>query len=207
MTTSLPDTNPNVRIEAIEVLSDSWYVLRKVRFEILDRHGSWSKQEREAYDRGNGATVLLVDWTRRTVLLTRQFRIPAYLNGHVDGMLLETPAGLLDNDDAETAIRREAEEETGCKIRTITPLFDLYMSPGSVTERVAYYVAEYVPADLKTEGGGVEEEGEDIEVVELDLDEAFAAVANGRINDGKTVLLLQWAQLNEPQRQGGSTCC
>ncbi len=207
MSKTLPDTNHNVRIEAIEVLSDSWYILRKVRFEILDRHGRWSKREREAYDRGNGATVLLVDWSRRTVLLTRQFRIPAYLNGHADGMLLETPAGLLDNDDAETAIRREAEEETGCKIRSITRLFDLYMSPGSVTERVAYYVAEYAPSDLTGTGGGVEEEGEDIEVVELDLDEAFAAITDGRVNDGKTVLLLQWAQLNDPQRQGRSACC
>lgn len=199
MSTPFPNTNPNVRIDAIEILSDSWYVLRKVRFEIRDRLGRWSTQEREAYDRGNGATVLLIDWTRRTVLLTRQFRIPAYLNGHLDGMLLETPAGLLDDDDAETAIRREAEEETGCRIRSITPLFDLYMSPGSVTERVAYYVAEYVPTDRIGRGGGLEQEGEDIEVVELDLDDAITAIADGRINDAKTVLLLQWAQLNDPR--------
>lgn len=198
MLKTLPDTNSNIRIRAVEVLSDSWYVLRKIDFDIRDRKGRWSRQQREAYDRGNGATVLLIDWTRRTVLLTKQFRIPAYLNGHSDGMLLETPAGLLDNEDAETAIRREAEEETGCSIRSITPLFDLFMSPGSVTERVAFYVAHYTPLDRTSEGGGIRDEGEDIEVVELELDEAIAAVADGRIADGKTVLLLQWAQINHP---------
>lgn len=207
MSTSLPETNPNVRINSIDVLSDSWYVLRKVGFEFCDGQGRWTNQEREAYDRGNGATVLLIDWTRRTVLLTRQFRIPAYLNGHIDGMLLETPAGLLDDDDAETAIRREAEEETGCRIRTIDRLFELYMSPGSVTERVAFYVAEYTPADRTGDGGGIEEEGEDIEVIELNLDDAIAAIGDGRIADGKTIILLQWAQLNEPQRQGAASCC
>lgn len=171
-------------------------MLRKVVFDILGADGRWSTQEREAYDRGNGATVLLIDRQRRTVLLTRQFRIPAYLNGHVDGMLLETAAGLLDDDDAETAIRREAEEETGCRIRSITRLFELFMSPGSVTERVAFFVADYTTADRTGSGGGLEEEGEHIEVVEMDLDDAIAAVADGRITDGKTVLLLQWAQLN-----------
>lgn len=182
------------------MLSDSWYVLNKVRFDIADRSGRWSTQEREAYDRGNGATVLLVDWERRTVLLTRQFRIPAYLNGHPDGMLLETPAGLLDEDDAETAIRREALEETGCHVRSVSQIFDLYMSPGSVTERVAFFVADYERSDLRSAGGGVEAEGEAIEVVEMGLDEAVAATSDGRIRDGKTVLLLQWAQL-QPEYQ------
>lgn len=196
MDTSFPERNPNVRIDSVEVLSDSWYVLNKVRFEIADRSGRWSSQEREAYDRGNGATVLLVDWERQTVLLTRQFRIPAYLNGHSDGMLLETPAGLLDADDAETAIRRETQEETGYHIGSVTQVFELFMSPGSVTERVTFFVADYKPSDRRSDGGGVEDEGEDIEVVELGLDEAIDAVADGRINDGKTVLLLQWAQLH-----------
>ncbi len=198
MTDSYPSTNPRVRISALEVLSDNWYTLRKVTFEYLGRDNRWTTQEREAYDRGNGATVLLIDWQRRTVLLTRQFRAPAYLNGHDDGMLLEAPAGLLDLDDAETAIRREAEEETGCRIDTITQIFDLYMSPGSVTERVVFFVAEYSPQHRVDEGGGLTGEGEDIEVVELDLDQAFAQVASGEINDGKTVLLLQWAQLHGP---------
>lgn len=200
MDDSFPQGNPNVRVNSIEVLSDSWYVLNKVRFDIADRSGRWSTQEREAYDRGNGATVLLVDWERRTVLLTRQFRIPAYLNGHPDGMLLETPAGLLDEDDAETAIRREALEETGCHVRSVSQIFDLYMSPGSVTERVAFFVADYERSDLRSAGGGVEAEGEAIEVVEMGLDEAVAATSDGRIRDGKTVLLLQWAQL-QPEYQ------
>ncbi len=194
MSSSLPTANPDVRITNIEVLSDSWYTLRRVDFDHrID--GRWTGQQREAYDRGNGATVLLVDWRRRTVLLTRQFRLPAYLNEHPDGMLIEAPAGLLDDDDAETAIRREAEEETGCRVGVITPLFELYMSPGSVTERVAFFVAEYQPASRIGDGGGLADEGEDIEVVELGLDDAISRIASGEIVDGKTVLLLQWASL------------
>jgi nudix-type nucleoside diphosphatase (YffH/AdpP family) len=155
------------------------------------------EQRREAYDRGNGATVLLVDWQRRTVLLTRQFRIPAYMNGHPDGMLLETAAGLLDGDDPADAIRREAEEETGYRVRDVTPLFELFMSPGSVTERVAFFAAAYQPSDRVHDGGGIEDEGEFIDVVEIGLDDAFEMVRDGRIVDGKTVLLLQWAQLQQ----------
>ena len=198
MTDITTGTNARVRIDRVEVLSDNWYVLRRVDFAYQNRAGTWEDQQREAYDRGNGATVLLVDWDRDTILLTRQFRIPAYVNGHPDGMLLETAAGLLDDEDAATAIRREAEEETGCRIRSIEPLFDLYMSPGSVTERVAFFVAEYQPSDRVTSGGGLADEGEDIEVIELDLDRAVAMVAAGEIVDGKTVLLIQWAQLNRP---------
>ncbi len=200
MNAPFPTTNPDVRINTVEVLSDSWYVLNRVDFDYRDRLGNWSTHRREAYDRGNGATVLLVDWNRRTVLLTRQFRVPAYVNGHHDGMLVETPGGLLDDDDAATAIRREAAEETGYDVAAVTPLFELYMSPGSVTERVAFFVAEYTPADRLHHGGGLESEGEDIEVLELDLDDALARIATGEIVDGKTVLLLQWAQLNDPGR-------
>lgn len=192
-----PTTNPDVRIANVEVLSDSWYTLRRVDFDHRSEGGQWVRQQREAYDRGNGATVLLVDWTRRTVLLTRQFRLPAYLNSHPDGMLIETAAGLLDDDDAETAIRREAEEETGCRIGTIASLFELFMSPGSVTERVAFFVAEYEPSDRIAAGGGLAEEGENIEVIELGLDEAAAQIERGVIVDGKTVLLLLWARLQE----------
>lgn len=201
-----PTTNPNVRIDRVDVLSDSWYTLRRVDFGYRDRHGTWSSHQREAYDRGNGATILLIDWSRRTVLLTRQFRIPAYLNGHVDGMLIETAAGLLDQDDAATAIRREAIEETGYNVRKVTPLFELFMSPGSVTERVAFFVGEYTTEDRVGQGGGLVEEGEDIEVIEVDLDEALHYVDDGRIVDGKTVLLLQWARLNDPEKVGGSVC-
>jgi nudix-type nucleoside diphosphatase (YffH/AdpP family) len=192
-----PSGNPRVRIKELQVLSDNWYVLRKAIFEYADQRGRWSLQEREAYDRGNGATILLIDPEQSTVLLTRQFRMPAYLNGHADGMLIESPAGLLDEDDAETAIRREAAEETGVLLGEAHPIFDLFMSPGSVTERVAFFWAEYRPADLRGGGGGLAEDGEDIEVVELTLDEAVAMVRTGEISDGKTVLLLLWAQLQD----------
>lgn len=195
-----PSTNPHVRVNSVEVLSDNWYTLNKVSFDYQDRSGRWSTQQREAYDRGNGATVLLIDWDRRKVLLTRQFRVPAYLNGHPDGMLIETAAGLLDDDDAETAIRREAAEETGCEIGEITRLFELFMSPGSVTERIVFFVATYAPAQRSGAGGGLVDEGEDIEVIELDLDQAVARVGSGEIVDGKTVLLLQWAMLQTARR-------
>jgi len=196
MVPNLPSGNPRVRITELQVLSDNWYTLRKAIFDYSDSRGQWSRQEREAYDRGNGATVLLIDRERSTVLLTRQFRVPAYLNGHPDGMLVEAPAGLLDEDDAATAIRREAEEETGVRLAEAHPIFELFMSPGSVTERVAFFWAEYRPDDLLSDGGGLAEDGEDIEVIELPLDKALAMVGTGEICDGKTVLLLQWAQLH-----------
>lgn len=188
-------SNPDVNITSIDVLSDSWYTLRRVNFDYRTRTGEWVKQQREAYDRGNGATVLLVDWQRRTVLLTKQFRIPAYLNDHPTGMLVEAPAGLLDGDDAESAIIREIEEETGYRVKTVRKLFDLFMSPGSVTERVVFFTSEYSPNDRVDGGGGVATEGEDIEVIEIGLDEAINQIGTGEIRDGKTVLLLQWAQL------------
>lgn len=200
MASTLPSTNPDVRITGIEVLSDSWYTLRKVEFEHRDEHGRWSSQQREAYDRGNGATILLVNWERRTVVLTRQFRMPTYLNGHVDGMLIEAAAGLLDGEDAEAAIRREVEEETGYRVGAVQQLFELFMSPGSVTERVAFFAADYTEADRVSEGGGVAEENERIEVVEFGLDDALQLVDRGEICDGKTVLLLQWAQLEDGRR-------
>lgn len=200
MATGFPTTNPGVRINSVDVLSDSWYTLRRVDFDYRTASGEWSRRQREAYDRGNGATVLLVDWQRETVVLTKQFRIPAYMNKHPDGLLVETPAGLLDEDDAETAIRREVEEETGYRVGTVVPLFELFMSPGSVTERVSFFVAEYSPSDRVALGGGVEAEGEEIEVLELTIDDATEQLARGRIVDGKTVLLLQWVQLERSRR-------
>lgn len=197
--------NERVQLDDIAVLSDNWYTLRKVEYRYESSDGTWSTQRREAYDRGNGATVLLIDWTRETILLTRQFRICTYLNGHADGMFIETAAGLLDDDDAETAIRREAQEETGTVIDSITPLFDLYMSPGSVTERVAFFVAEYTSANRVTEGGGLDEEGEDIEVLEVTLDDALNQISAGVICDAKTVLLLQWAQLQRALAKNDET--
>lgn len=187
--------NERVRNLAIEVLSDHWYVLRKATFDYLHRDGTWTREVREAYDRGNGVVILLYDPDAGTVLLTRQFRLPAFVNGHPDGMLIEAAAGLLDGDDPEAAIRREAEEESGVRVGAITRLFELFMSPGSVTERVTFFAATYSHQQRVSTGGGLTHEGEDIEVLELTLAEAMAMVARGEIADGKTVLLLQWAQL------------
>jgi nudix-type nucleoside diphosphatase (YffH/AdpP family) len=188
--------NPRVRPVGVEVLSEDWYVLRKATFDYRRRDGSWTRQTREAYDRGNGATILLHDDEAGNVLLTRQFRWPAYANGHPDGMLLEAPAGLLDDDDPEAAIRREAEEETGVRVGDVTRLFDVFMSPGSVTERVHFFAAPYSPAGRVAAGGGMRGEGEDIEPVELPLGTALALVEGGGIVDAKTILLLQWADRN-----------
>lgn len=188
--------NPDVVVRNVEVTSDGWHVLRRTTFDIRGRDGTWSTQQRETYDRGNGATILLFDPSRGTVLLSRQFRFPAYVNDHPDGMLIETAAGLLDQDDPETAIRREASEELGVDVGALTHVFDAYMSPGSVTERVHCFAAEYTPADRTTAGGGVPDEGEEIEVLELPFAEALAMVDDGRIVDGKTIMLLQWAALH-----------
>lgn len=179
----------------VEVVSDGWHVLRRTTLDVRRRDGRWDRQQRETYDRGNGATVLPYDAERRTVLLTRQFRWPAYVNDHPDGMLIEAAAGLLDEDDPETAVRREAAEELGIRLGDLTHVADVFMSPGSVTERVHFYVGAYTPADRVEAGGGVEDEGEDIEVLELPLDEALAMVEDGRIADGKTIMLLQWVAL------------
>lgn len=187
--------NPDVRIADVEVVSDGWHVLRRTTFDYRGRDGEWTTQSRETYDRGNGATVLLYDPAGRTLLLSRQFRLPAYVNGHPDGMLVEAAAGLLDGDAPEEAIRREAAEELGVQVGALEHLFDLFMSPGSVTERVHFYAAEYLPSAVAG-GGGLAEEGEEIEPVTVGYDEALAMIADGRIVDGKTVILLQWAALN-----------
>jgi nudix-type nucleoside diphosphatase (YffH/AdpP family) len=189
-----PRSNRRVRLRELSVLSNAWYLLRWAVFDYQGSDGAWTEQKREVYDRGNGATILLRDETRDTVLLTRQFRLPAYLNGHPDGMLIEAPAGLLDGDDAETAIRREAEEETGYRVEHVTRIGEYFMSPGSVTERVAFFTGSYRAGARVSDGGGLESEGEDIELVEVTLAEALAMIDRGEIVDGKTVLLLRLAQ-------------
>lgn len=188
---------PHVRLQDVQVLSDNWYVLRKLTFELRRRDGGWQTQSREAYDRGNGAVLLLFSPTRRTVVLTRQFRLPAFINGGGDGYLIEACAGLLDGDDPETCIRREAEEETGYRVRTPRKVFEAFMSPGSVTERLHFFVAEYEVEDRVMEGGGLPGEGEDIEVIEMPLQEALQGVADGRIQDAKTIMLLQHVALTQ----------
>jgi len=185
----------HVKLLDVQVLSDNWYVLRKVTCSLRRRDGQWQTMSREAYDRGNGAALLLFDPRRSTVVLTRQFRLPAFLNGCTDGLLIETCAGLLDGDDPETCIRREAEEETGYRVRQPRKVFEAYMSPGSVTEKLHLFVAEYEPGDRIRSGGGLEGEGEDIEVIEMPLADALAGIANGTIQDGKTIMLLQHVAL------------
>lgn len=186
----------HVKLLEVQVLSDNWYVLRKVTCSLRRRDGEWQTMSREAYDRGNGAALLLFDPRRSTVVLTRQFRLPAFLNGCTDGLLIETCAGLLDGDDPETCIRREAEEETGYRVRQPRKVFEAYMSPGSVTEKLHLFVAEYEPGDRIRSGGGLEGEGEDIEVIEMPLAEALEGIANGTIQDGKTIMLLQHVALD-----------
>lgn len=189
-------TNKNVKILKTEVLSDNWYTLRKVTFEYQKKDGVWETQSREAYDRGNGATILLYNKEGRTVILTRQFRMPTYVNGNETGMLIETCAGLLDLDNPEDCIRRETEEETGYKVKHVRKVFEAYMSPGSVTEMLYFFVAEY-SKDMKiSEGGGLEHDQENIEVLELPFDEALQMMANGQIRDGKTIMLLQYAKIH-----------
>jgi GDP-mannose pyrophosphatase NudK len=182
-----------LRVVEERVLSDDWYLLKKTTFDLQRRDGAWQRQSRETYDRGNGAVLLLFNAQRGTVVLTRQFRFPAYVNGCADGMLIEACAGLLDGDDPEACIRREAQEETGYAVRRPRKLFEAYMSPGSVTEKLHFFVAEVDDADRVAAGGGEVSEGEDIEVLELPLDEALRMIERGAIQDGKTLLLLQHA--------------
>ena len=185
----------HVRRMDVQLLSSDWYVLRKITFELRRRDGSWQRQSREAYDRGNGAALLLFDPRRLTVVLTRQFRLPAFINGSTDGYLIEACAGLLDGDDPETCIRKEAEEETGYRIRAPRKVFEAYMSPGSVTEKLHFFVADYRAEDRVQAGGGIADEGEDIEVIEMPLAEALAAITSGKIQDAKTLMLLQHVAL------------
>jgi GDP-mannose pyrophosphatase NudK len=187
-----------VEVLKTEVLSDNWYVLRKVTFRVRKRDGTWEVQSREAYDRGNGATILLYDAARRTVILTRQFRLPTYVNGNASGMLIEACAGLLDDENPEQCIVREAFEETGYEIRNARKVMQAYMSPGSVTEILYFFVAEYSRAMRLADGGGIEEE--DIEVIELPFEDALSKIASGEIRDGKTIMLLQYAALHVFQR-------
>lgn len=184
-----------VRIEDEQVLADDWSVLKKTTLSYLRNDGSWQRQTRETYDRGDGATILLYDPTRRTVLLTRQFRYPAFVNGHED-LLIETPAGRLDDANPETRIRAELEEETGYRVGEVRQVFDVFMSPGSVTERVHCFVGVYSAEDRIAEGGGNLDEGEDIERLEPTIDDALRMVADGRIRDAKTIMLLQFAALH-----------
>lgn len=183
--------NPDIKILQTEILSNNWYTLNKVTYSVLKKDGTTETQSREAYDRGNGAVILLYNTLSNTVILTRQFRLPTYINGNSTGMLIEACAGLLDNDNPEDCIKRETEEETGYKISRVEKVFEAYMSPGSVTEILHFFIAEYSNEMKITDGGGLEEEGENIEVLELSFEEALKMIDTGEIKDAKTIMLLQ----------------
>lgn len=177
------------------ILADSWYVLNKYCFEYKALDGTWQYQEREAYDRGNGATVLLYNPFSQKVILTQQFRMPTYVNGNLDGLMIEACAGLLDGDDPYSCIIREVEEETGYRVKEVRKLFEVYMSPGSVTEMIHFFIAPYTDEDKVSEGGGLAHEQENIEVLEMPFDTAYNKIQSGEINDAKTIMLLQYAKL------------
>lgn len=185
-----------VRNLVFHTLSDEWATLKRVTFDYRRHDGTWETQVRQTYDRGDGAVILPYDPDRGTVLLTRQFRIPAYVTGHIEP-LIEAAAGLLDADDPETAIKREAEEELGYRFSSVTPVFKVYMSPGSVTEQLSFFTARYSPADKVSAGGGHAGEGEDIEVLEVPLTDALRMVNDGVIVDAKTIMLIQHLLLTE----------
>lgn len=188
--------NEKVKILKDEILSNNWYTLRKLTFRYQLRDGTWQEQSREAYDRGNGATILLYNKARRSVILTRQFRLPTFINGNPTGMLIEACAGLLDRDNPEACIRRETEEETGYKISAVKKIFELYMSPGSVTEILYFFVAEYTNSMKVNAGGGAEHEQENIDVLELTWESALNMMDHGEIKDAKTVILLQYLKIH-----------
>lgn len=187
----------NVKILKSEILSDNWYVLRKFTYEFTKKDGTVVTQSREAYDRGNGATILLYNQEFRTVILTRQFRLPTYVNGNETGMVIEACAGLLDKENPEACIRRETEEETGYQIKEARKVFEVYMSPGSVTEILYFFIAEYSREMKVAAGGGLEQEEENIEVLELGIDEAMSMIETGEIRDAKTIMLLQYVRLKQ----------
>lgn len=185
----------NINIKKVETLSDDWYVLKKTTFEYQRKDGSWQTVSRETYDRGNGATILLYNRQKKTVVLTRQFRYPVYVNGH-HGMLIEACAGLLDEDAPEASIKRETEEETGYRLHDVQKIFEVFMSPGSVTEKLFFFVAEYDDTLKIADGGGMESDGEDIDVLEIPFEQALHMITTGEIADGKTIMLLHYAALH-----------
>lgn len=184
-----------VRMISSELVASNWGEVKKHTFELQRRDGTWQRQIRETYDRGHGAAVLLYNRDRRTVILTRQFRFPAWFNGDEAPWLVEAPAGKLDGDDPLTCAKKEAEEETGYRVPNLTLVAAPYMSPGSVTEKLYLYVGEYKADERVSAGGGLEDEGEDIETLELPFAEAMAMLERGEIADGKTIILLQHVAL------------
>lgn len=189
--------NPKVKIKNIQNLSNDWYTLDKINFDYQTKNGQWQNQNRESYNRGDGAAILLYNPIKKTVILTKQFRMPTYLNENTNGMMIEVCAGLLDNNDPLTCIINEVEEETGYKIQHPKKIFELYSSPGAVTEIIHYFIAKVSDEMKINEGGGLVSETEEIEVLEISFSTALTMVLKGEIQDAKTVVLLQYAQLNK----------
>jgi nudix-type nucleoside diphosphatase (YffH/AdpP family) len=187
--------NPKIKIQKTELLSDNWYILNKVTFDYQKKDNSWITQKREVYDRGNGAAILLYNTIKKTVILTRQFRLPTYLNGNETGMMIEVCAGLLDEDNPEQCIIRETEEETGYRLTEVNKVIETYMSPGAVTEILYLFVGAYDESMKVSDGGGVAHEEENIDVLEMSYDEAYAMIESGQITDAKTIMLLQYAKI------------
>lgn len=186
--------NPKIEITKTELLSDNWYLLNKVTYNFTRENGEPEVQRREVYDRGNGAAILLYNKEKQTVILTRQFRLPTFLNGNESGMMIEVCAGLLDEKNPEDCIKRETEEETGYRIHEVKKVFEAYMSPGAVTEILYFFTAEYQPEMKVSDGGGLATEHEYIEVMELPFAQAMTMVYNGEIKDAKTIMLLLHAK-------------
>lgn len=189
-------SNPKYKIQKTELLSDNWYVLNKVTVDYQKKDGSWDTQEREVYDRGNGAAILLYNKAKGTVVLTRQFRLPTYLNGNKSGLMTEVCAGLLDEDNPEACIIRETEEETGYRLHSVKKIFEAYMSPGALTEILHYFIGEYDSSMKVSAGGGLEHEHEEIDVIEIPFDQAYVMIEAGEIKDAKTIMLLQYAKIH-----------
>ena len=188
--------NPKIKIKQTDLLSHNWYLLNNVTFDFLRKDGVWVTQKREVYDRGNGAGILLYNQEQKTIILTRQFRLPAYLNGNETGMMVEVCAGLLDQDHPEQCIIRETEEETGYRIQSVQKIMEAYMSPGAITEILHLFIGEYDATMKVNDGGGLEHEQEEIEVIEIAFEDAYKMIATGEIKDAKTILLLQYAKIN-----------
>ncbi len=187
--------NPKVKIKEIKNLSNDWYKLDKVNFDYQLKNGDWQNQNRECYNKGNGAAILLYNTTKKTVILTKQFRMPSYLNDNNDGMMIEVCAGLLDGDDPLTCIKKEAVEETGYKIDAPIKILEAYTSPGAITEKIHYFIAEYTEEMKINDGGGLATESEEIEVLEIDLEKALSMITDGTIKDAKTIILLQYVRI------------
>ena len=190
-------SNSKVKITSVENLAHDYYKLDKVKFDYYNKKGNWQSQSREVYDRGDGAAILLYNTSKKTIILTKQFRMPSYLNENNDGMMIEVCAGLLDKNDPITCIIKEAEEETGYRISNVKKVFEIFSTPGAVTEKLYYFIAEYTDAMKVSEGGGLEEENEEIEVLEYTFKQALEMISTGEICDAKTIILLQYAQINK----------